>query len=203
MNARGLTARQARFIEEYLVDLNATQAAIRAGYSQKTAYCYGHENLRKPEIQAMIGVRQAELQAAVEVRQKDVLTEYLALAFSDMREHASWGPDGVELTDSTHLTAKAAKAVQEVTSTKRSTTRTDAEGASYTTVEVQTRIKLYNKQAALRDLAEHLQLFSQDKGFDETFLLGFVEVVKAHASDEETRTAILGYLRRYCSAVAA
>ena len=45
-----LTAKQARFVEEYLIDLNATQAAIRAGYSEKTAAAVGHENLRKPKI---------------------------------------------------------------------------------------------------------------------------------------------------------
>lgn len=46
----GLTEKQQRFIEEYLIDFNATQAAIRAGYSVRTASAVGHENLRKPEI---------------------------------------------------------------------------------------------------------------------------------------------------------
>lgn len=49
-----LTAKQQRFVEEYLIDLNATQAAIRAGYSIKTAHSIGHENLSKPEISARI-----------------------------------------------------------------------------------------------------------------------------------------------------
>ncbi len=49
-----LTPKQQRFVEEYLIDLNATQAAIRAGYSKKTAYSVGHENLKKPEIQKAI-----------------------------------------------------------------------------------------------------------------------------------------------------
>ncbi len=49
-----LTPKQARFVEEYLVDLNATQAAIRSGYSEKTAYSVGHENLKKPEIAAAL-----------------------------------------------------------------------------------------------------------------------------------------------------
>lgn len=46
-----LTEKQKRFCDEYLIDLNATQAAIRAGYSKKTAYAIGVENLKKPEIQ--------------------------------------------------------------------------------------------------------------------------------------------------------
>ena len=49
-----LTLKQRRFIEEYLIDFNATQAAIRAGYSEKTAYSVGHENLSKPEIKSEI-----------------------------------------------------------------------------------------------------------------------------------------------------
>lgn len=49
-----LTAKQEMFCHEYLIDLNATQAAIRAGYSKKTAYIIGHENLRKPKISEFI-----------------------------------------------------------------------------------------------------------------------------------------------------
>lgn len=49
-----LTTRQKRFVDEYLIDLNATQAAIRAGYSVKTAGQIGQENLKKPEIRSRI-----------------------------------------------------------------------------------------------------------------------------------------------------
>jgi phage terminase small subunit len=48
--SKTLTPKQQRFVEEYLIDLNATQAAIRAGYSEKTAHVTGWENLKKPEI---------------------------------------------------------------------------------------------------------------------------------------------------------
>ena len=53
----GLTTKQQRFIEEYTVDWNATQAAIRAGYSEKTAHHIGSENLRKPDIKEAIEAR--------------------------------------------------------------------------------------------------------------------------------------------------
>lgn len=49
-----MNARQKRFCEEYLIDCNAAQAAIRAGYSEKTAYSIGDENLKKPELKAYI-----------------------------------------------------------------------------------------------------------------------------------------------------
>lgn len=61
-----LTPKQERFCQEYLVDLNATQAAIRSGYSQKTAYSIGQENLNKPEIKNKIEELQKEIQNKIE-----------------------------------------------------------------------------------------------------------------------------------------
>ena len=58
--ANKLTPKQAAFVEEYLKDLNATQAAIRAGYSEKTASSIGEENLRKPEISKAIELAKLE-----------------------------------------------------------------------------------------------------------------------------------------------
>lgn len=55
-----MTDKQKRFCEEYMIDLNATQAAIRAGYSPKTAHQTGAENLSKPVIQNCIAQLQAE-----------------------------------------------------------------------------------------------------------------------------------------------
>lgn len=66
---------QARFVDEYLVDLNATQAAIRAGYSPKRADAIGHENLRKPEIAAAIEERMKAREKRTEITQDRVLTE--------------------------------------------------------------------------------------------------------------------------------
>lgn len=74
-----LTPKQQRFVEEYLIDLNATQAAIRSGYSEKTAYSVGHENLKKPEIQKAIQEAQESLskktQLTVDMVVKGLLKE--------------------------------------------------------------------------------------------------------------------------------
>lgn len=72
-DARGLTAKQARFVQEYLVDLNATQAAIRAGYSEKTAYSQGHDLLKKPEITVALDDARRSLSKRVEVDQEWVI----------------------------------------------------------------------------------------------------------------------------------
>ena len=68
-----LTAKQQRFCDEYLVDLNATQAAIRAGYSAKTARSIGQENLTKPAVQEYVDKRMAEKQASLIADQDEVM----------------------------------------------------------------------------------------------------------------------------------
>lgn len=74
-----LTAKQQRFVEEYLVDLNASAAAIRAGYSQKTAGSIGQENLKKPDIQAAIRDAMNERSKGTKITQELVVGEALKL----------------------------------------------------------------------------------------------------------------------------
>lgn len=73
MAEKKLTAKQQRFCDEYLIDLNATQAAIRAGYSKKTAGVIATENLQKPNISAYIEKRMAEKEAELVADQAEVL----------------------------------------------------------------------------------------------------------------------------------
>lgn len=79
-----LTAKQQRFCDEYLVDLNGTQAAIRAGYSAKTARQMATENMAKPAIKAYIGKRMADKEAELVADQAEVL-KYLT---SVLRGHS-------------------------------------------------------------------------------------------------------------------
>ena len=71
-----MTAKQQRFCDEYLIDLNATQAAIRAGYSKKTAGRIGTENVQKPVIKEYIAKRMAEKEEAL-IAQQDEVLKYL------------------------------------------------------------------------------------------------------------------------------
>ena len=75
-----MTPRQARFVAEFLVDLNATRAAIRAGYSEKTAGAIGYENLSKPQITEAIATAQAKRAERVEITQDDVIAGLLTEA---------------------------------------------------------------------------------------------------------------------------
>lgn len=72
-----LTRKQKRFIQEYLIDLNATQAAIRAGYSKKTAGVIGDENLKKPYIAKAIEESQQKRCERIELNQDYVLKTLL------------------------------------------------------------------------------------------------------------------------------
>ena len=81
-----MTPKQQRFVEEYLLDLNATQAAIRAGYSKRTASSIGEENLRKPEISEAIQEAKARRSERTQITQDRVLQELARIAFFDLRK---------------------------------------------------------------------------------------------------------------------
>ena len=70
-----ITERQLRFCEEYTKDCNATQAAIRAGYSPRSAHQIGYENLRKPEIQERLGKLQEETARRNEVTLDEIIND--------------------------------------------------------------------------------------------------------------------------------
>lgn len=136
-----------RFVEEYLIDLNATRAARRAGYSQRSAARQGSRLLRIPEVTAAIARAQNERSERTRVTADRVVTELAKVAFGDPRRLLSWGPGGVELRESSDLTEAEAALVSEV-----SETRTAAGGTR--------RVKLHCKLAALTALGKHLGLFS-------------------------------------------
>lgn len=90
MNTK-LTLKQSRFIDEYLIDGNATRSAIAAGYSKKTAYAIGEENLRKLEIRSEIDRRRAETSARLEITREGLLNDLMDIARDnkgEMPQHA-------------------------------------------------------------------------------------------------------------------
>ena len=82
-----MTAKQQRFCDEYLIDLNATQAAIRAGYSEKTAGVIAAENLKKPIISEYIEKRMAEKEEALIAKQDEVMKYLTAVMRRELSEH--------------------------------------------------------------------------------------------------------------------
>lgn len=83
---RPLNEKQRRFVDEYLADLNATQAAIRAGYSKRTAAQQGWDLLRNPKVEAAIAEGKRERGARTQITQDRVLQEVARIAFLDLRK---------------------------------------------------------------------------------------------------------------------
>ena len=101
---RKLTPKQARFVQEYPIDLNAAQAAIRAGYSAKTARVIGHENLIKPDIAAAIEKAMAERAERTRLTADWVIDELRKLAGANMADYMKSTPEGDPYLDFSRLT---------------------------------------------------------------------------------------------------
>lgn len=84
MGDKPLNPKQTRFVAEYLIDSNATQAAIRAGYSKRTAYSIGAENLKKPEIAAAIAAGSSQIAGRLDITAEKVLRD-----IEDVRKKAT------------------------------------------------------------------------------------------------------------------
>lgn len=143
-----LTDKQRKFVSEYLVDLNATQAAIRAGYSAKTADRIGPELLGKTCVREAVEAAQKRREKRTEITQDRVLNELARVAFGNSRAVMSWGPGGLVLRNSDELTEDEAALVSEV----RETTTKD--GGSMA-------LKTHDKMKALELLGKHLGMFDK------------------------------------------
>lgn len=168
-NGSKLTDKQAKFVDEYLIDLNGTQAAIRAGYSENTASEIAYENLKKPQIIEALNSRREAIEKSTEITQERILKEYARIGFGDIRNAVKWRsnvltaaldpdtgePSGIHVTDveffdSEELDDDVAAAISEV--------KKDARGGL--------SIKLYDKKAALDSMAKHLGMFDGKSGPD-------------------------------------
>lgn len=144
-----LNKKQERFCDEYLIDLNGAQAAIRAGYSKKTARTIASRLLTNVNVEAYIQKRRCELKKSLEISQENVLRETARIAFSDLRNIMSWKGENVYLKDSSELSEDDAAIISEVTKT------IIKDGCSI-------KIKTYDKLNALEKLCKNLDLFKAD-----------------------------------------
>lgn len=183
--ARRLTQKQRHFVQEYLVDLNATQAAIRAGYSERTAHVQGPRLLGNVRVQVAIQEALKKREQRTEITQDRVLTELAKIGFADIRDYleyktektvVAYGDDGepiidyrqiIDVIDSKNVDTSV---IQEVSISKDGTFK----------------FKLYDKQKALNDIGRHLGMF-----VDKTEVSGpdggpiqWVDLVRLAKSDE-------------------
>ena len=116
--AKQLTPKQARFVDEYLVDLDATNAARRAGYAPTHAKRVAWGLLRKPHVERAVAAAQAKRAKRLQLESDDVLRKLADLAYTDLRELVTWDAGGVRLIDSAKLSDAASAAVCKVRETK-------------------------------------------------------------------------------------
>ena len=143
-----LTAKQQCFIDEYLIDLNATQAAIRAGYSPHSAKDIAAENLSKPHIRACIDAAMAQRSKRTGVNQDRIIRELARVAFLN-------APNVVNTKDATVLENASEDDTAAIASVKVKQTFGDFES-------IEREIKFADKLKAIELLGRHLGMFTDN-----------------------------------------
>lgn len=163
-----LTPKQRAFVREYLIDLNATQAAIRAGYSENSAHVEGARLLKNAKVDEAVSAAMKNRAERTEITADMVLKELAKIGFADIRKAIKWhgtlvteedNPDGgdtltiknvvtnnVQLISSDDIDDETAAAISEISQNQ---------GGGI-------KLKLHDKRAALVDIGKHLGMFKED-----------------------------------------
>lgn len=143
-----LTPKQERFVHEYLVDLNATQAAIRAGYSKKTAQEQSSRLLSNVMLSKAIAKGQQALAEKTGVTAEKVIAELALIGFANIKDYLNLSDPDNPTVDLSNLTSEQAAVIAEATVEQKRGKR-------------RVKIKLHDKLNALANLGKHLGLFSE------------------------------------------
>lgn len=143
---KALSAKQWRFVNEYLVDFNGKQAACRAGYAVRSAANTASRLLALPEVIHGIRLRQNELDSRHIVTQEAVVKELAAVGFANLKDVCSWNNGQLTMIASHELTDAQAASIAEITETVTSRGGT-------------VRVKQHSKLKALEMLAKHVGLY--------------------------------------------
>lgn len=155
--------RRARFVAEYLVDLNITAASKRSGVSVTA----GRNWMDQSDWQQVITEARAKLVRKIEVTAEKVVQELALIGFANMADYIS--EDGSErMVDLSKLTRCQAAAIQELTVE----TYTEGRGDDAERIK-RTKFKLGDKKAALDSLGRHLGLFEKDQNFSGHITVGW------------------------------
>jgi phage terminase small subunit len=150
-------ARYNRFAQEYVIDLNATRAAIAAGYSEAGARVRGSQLLTKRNVQAIIDKLQTKRASKLEVKADKIVEELSRMAFSNMADYMAiedGKPTGLDLSA---LTRDQAAAIQEITEDT-----TGGSGDGERRLILRTKFKLADKAKSLELLGRHLGMFQDN-----------------------------------------
>lgn len=151
-----LNPKQARFINEYLIDLNATEAAKRAGYSAKNASSLGWQLLQKTTVQEALQAKRLELSVATGNTPEKVINERAALAYADVRK--IFDADGCAIPPH-EIPDEVAPAIAGIDLEEK--TFTDREGNTTRTKTY--KYRFWDKNRALQALELHFGLYQDGK----------------------------------------
>ena len=142
-----LTPKQKLFCEEYLVDLNASQAARRVGYKHSSASTHAQKLMAQENVKNYISELMNARTERINISADKVLHELAAIAFSDIRDFVELKEEGLMVKPTADLTTEKARAIESLTE------NTSARGSKVS-------IKLHNKLKALELIGRHLSMFS-------------------------------------------
>lgn len=162
-----MTKKQKRFCEEYLIDLNATQAAIRAGYSPDTAGAIGAENLTKPEIQRAVARDMAERSRRTGVNAERVVLELAKVAFVNVGN----------VIDATDATLKEDAAPEDLAAIQSIKVKDMGD------MGIEREIRMADKLKALELLGRHLGMFNDKMRLDAKLDTGKLDSILAQLQD--------------------
>lgn len=146
----GLEDKQEMFCREYLKDLNGTQAAIRAGYSAKTARQISDNLLSKVDIQTFIDSLKEKRADKLEISAEKVLAELAKIGFSDLKDFLN---NDYSLKNLDQIDTSKSGAIQSIQ-------KEIIQGETYTNTTV--KFKLHDKLSALEKIAKHIGFFEKD-----------------------------------------
>lgn len=143
----GLSAARAAFVREFLIDGNATQAAIRANYSERSAYSTGERLLRNADVAAAIAEGQAAAAKRANLTIDDIVRYYREILEADLTEAVTWEGDKVTIKGSAEIPPHIRRCIAEVKQ------RVSPSGERYVT------LKMHSKADALAKLGKHLGMW--------------------------------------------
>jgi phage terminase small subunit len=155
MSRHNLSKKQKLFVDEYLVDFNATRAAIRAGYSPKSARSIASRSLGNPAVKTAIAETQAPRLAALKLSAEEILAELARVARANLLDYMRIDDRGMPEVDLTGLTRDQAAAIRDIE------VESVGEGRREGT---RIRFKMHDKLAALDRLARHYGLLKEATG---------------------------------------
>lgn len=171
-----LNPQQLKFVQEYMVDMNSGQAAIRAGYSAATAYQIASRLLKNVHVSAALNKEMAARGSRLQLKADRIIIELMRVAFANIRDVARWNQEKLEYIPSDDIDDDAASAIAEITDKTTATS-----GRNGDTVKREQRVKMHDKLRALELLGKYLGMWKADQGDGQNQMAQFMQMLSSGA----------------------